>query len=269
MTKVLCAQLPTNSRSNATTESTTDSSAGVFIPRSDSSPSFTFEPAEEITSHLQGRSGTNIPAGSSADQVRPSIERSSDNSSDTDDITNTPPPSTKKKGKAVQCEGNESDSIDGLLENMRMSSPRLQLDTSDVTAAIAGLAIRPGNQAMLLGPTNPNAEGSSSNLRSSRRRSSSRVNITPYNLQDEEPPQDRFHEPAFQQAFSDAKGLMSELADVLGSSAVHIDPDSTMKRLHTEAGDLAHFQCPSTRTVGFVGDSGVGSLNHHQGRRPS
>jgi hypothetical protein len=93
-----------------------------------------------------------------------------------------------------------------------------------------------------------------------RRRSSSRVNMEIHKVSDEEPPNDRFHDPAFQQAFSDAKGLMQELADTLESSALHIDPDSTMQRLHQQAKDLARFQCPSTRTVGFVGDSGVGGF---------
>ncbi|KAF4487271.1 Nuclear GTPase SLIP-GC [Colletotrichum fructicola Nara gc5] len=64
---------------------------------------------------------------------------------------------------------------------------------------------------------------------------------------------------------------MSRLARVLGSSPLHIDPDSAIKRLHKRARDLSRFQCPPTRTVGFVGDSGVGkssllnSLLHQKG----
>ncbi|RSM10793.1 hypothetical protein CEP52_003372 [Fusarium oligoseptatum] len=44
----------------------------------------------------------------------------------------------------------------------------------------------------------------------------------------------------------------------LGSSSLHNSPESTIHRLHDEAGELARFEYPSTRTVGFVGDSGVG-----------
>jgi hypothetical protein len=55
---------------------------------------------------------------------------------------------------------------------------------------------------------------------------------------------------------------MSELTGVLGSSHILVDPDSAMQRFHKEAKDLAQFQCPSSRTVGFVGDSGVGTLYH-------
>jgi hypothetical protein len=253
------------------TESTADSSAGALTPRSDSNISFSFGPAHENTSHFQGRSDDDIPAGSSADRAIPSIERNPDSSSE-DDYTITTPPSTTRlswnasraantKGKAVLREGRGTDGIDARLENMRISSPDQILGMSNVAAAIEGVASGPSVQAALLEPRYPGIEDSSSNR---RRRSSSRANITPHDVRDEESPQDRFHEPGFQQAFRDAKGLMSELADVLGSSPLHIDPDSAMQRLHREAGDLAHFQCPSSRTVGFVGDSGVGTLHHQK-----
>ncbi|KAK2760545.1 hypothetical protein CKAH01_05231, partial [Colletotrichum kahawae] len=80
----------------------------------------------------------------------------------------------------------------------------------------------------------------------------------PHDVKDEDLPDDRFHHPDVQNAFVEAKALMSRLARVLGSSPLHIDPDSAIKRLHKRAEDLSRFQCPSTRTVGFVGDSGVG-----------
>jgi hypothetical protein len=60
---------------------------------------------------------------------------------------------------------------------------------------------------------------------------------------------------------------MSELADALGNNSLHVDPDSTIQRLHKEAGDLANFQSPSSRSVGFVGDSGVGMLHNQVGGR--
>jgi len=69
----------------------------------------------------------------------------------------------------------------------------------------------------------------------------------------------RFHDAAVQQALVDAKSLISRMRDVLGSSILHTDPDSTIRRLHLRAENLATFQCPSTRTVGFVGDTGVGT----------
>ena len=165
----------------------------------------------------------------------------------------------------MQREGCETGSIDAGLEAMRISSPGSSLGMRDVARALEGVAGSSGNPAALLDPTYLGREDSPSSRRSSRRRSSSRTSILPHDVRDEDPPQDRFHEPAFQRAFGDAKRLISELTDVLGSSSLHISPDSTMQRLHGKAGDLANFQCPSSRTVGFVGDSGVGALHLQDG----
>lgn len=51
---------------------------------------------------------------------------------------------------------------------------------------------------------------------------------------------------------------MLDLTDVLASGSLHTEPDSTMRKLFEEATELIRFKCPNTRTVGFVGDSGVG-----------
>lgn len=108
---------------------------------------------------------------------------------------------------------------------------------------------------------NPNrtSPGATGRPRSrSRRRSGSHVDESPHNVVDELPPQERFHEPVFQQSFSSAKHLMANLVSVLASSSLHNEPDSTMQRLYQQAIDLSRFQYPSTRTMGLVGDSGVG-----------
>jgi ABC-type multidrug transport system fused ATPase/permease subunit len=93
---------------------------------------------------------------------------------------------------------------------------------------------------------------------SHRRRSSSRLNDPIHDIKDENPPNDRFHNSTFQDALREAKALMAGFRDTLGSNSLHYEPDSVMQRLHQQAAKLAHFECPSTRTVGFVGDSGVG-----------
>lgn len=77
-------------------------------------------------------------------------------------------------------------------------------------------------------------------------------------MRDEAPPQDRFHDPEFQQALAHAKSLMARLAGALGSSTLHLEPDSTMKTLRDRGDELARFRSPPTRTVGLVGDSGAG-----------
>jgi hypothetical protein len=256
------ALIKTQSRATTSShkQSTDSGSAGVLTPRSGST-SFSFESVDGVG---RGRSGNDILAGTS---IIPSIERSSDSSSDDNQATTTPLrrkalPDTK--GKAVRREGRGPSIIDGGLGNMRMSSPGSGLDMSGMAATLDAEASSPGRETVLLKPGYPDKEVNSSSPRLSRRRSSSRTIITPHDVQDEDSPQDRFHEPTFQQAFGDAKRLMSEIATVLGSSSLRIDPDSTVQRLQREAGDLAHFQCLSSRTVGFVGDSGVGML-YHQG----
>lgn len=90
------------------------------------------------------------------------------------------------------------------------------------------------------------------------RRSSANHDRAPHCVSTEELPDDSFHSPEFQQAFQDAKQLMSTVEAVLGSSPIHLDPNSTMKGLFESARELAGFEYPSSRTVGFVGDSGVG-----------
>lgn len=52
--------------------------------------------------------------------------------------------------------------------------------------------------------------------------------------------------------------VLHSLADVLSSSSVHLEPDSTMKGLYGRAKNLSDFEPLSTRIIGFVGDSGVG-----------
>ena len=83
-----------------------------------------------------------------------------------------------------------------------------------------------------------------------------------YDVRNEKPPDDCFNNSPFQEAFRGAKLIMDDLAAVLNSGSHQFEPDSTMKRLHKNAQDLARFQCPSSWIVGFVGASGVGQLHH-------
>lgn len=139
-----------------------------------------------------------------------------------------------------------------------------RLGMSEVAAAIEGVGRTSDRPGVFLRPESSAVETSSSDRRHSRRRSSSRTNSARHDVRDEELSNDRFHEPSFQKAFSDAKRLMAELTHVLSSSAIRHEPDSTMRQLHERATDLARFHCPSTRTVGFVGDSGVGMYRHFE-----
>lgn len=239
---------------SAVTESTAGGSVRVLTP--ERSINFSPGPTNENASSSEPP-GHDISAGQSQDHPIPTIETDSDDSS-------TPSArllyAAKGKGRDVACGSHGTDGIGPGLQGMRISSPGQRLSMSDVAVAIEGMASSSGTGATL----DSRQLDIERNSPDRRRRSRSRVNTPVHNVQDEEPPQDRFHEPSFQQAFGDAKRIMSELSNVLGSNSLHIDPNSTMQRLHKEAGDLAIFQCPSSRTVGFVGDSGVGKL-HNQG----
>jgi hypothetical protein len=132
---------------------------------------------------------------------------------------------------------------------------------SEVGAAIENIGRGSDSPGVFLRPESPTVAASSSPRRFSRRRSSSRTSISRHDVRDEELPDDRFHEATFQQAFSDARRLMAELTGVLSSSTIRHEPDSKMREFHQKASELAGFHCPSTRTVGFVGDSGVGKYH--------
>lgn len=254
-------------------------SAGIPTPRSGSVPSSSSAP-EYTPSH-----GSSSVAGNEAipqDRVIPSIEQDFDETVTDDSSTSrntriltpsvslTPPPnrghqagspnSVQARGQPATRGSNGIGSVDAHLGNMRLSSPISSLSMAAVSNAIDNVAR--GHDSRANSSLEPRSSGSLSpspgRQGPHRRRSSSRANVEIYNVSDEKPPNDRFHDPVFQQAFGDAKRLMQELADTLESSALYVDPDSTMQRLHQQAKELAGFQCPSSRTVGFVGDSGAG-----------
>lgn len=131
------------------------------------------------------------------------------------------------------------------------------LEMSGVAAALSEVANGRDDRAILAEPGRETGSLSPA-PRASRRRSSSRANVPAHSLGEEEPPEDRFHAADVQQAFAGAKNVMETLTQVLGSSSLHAEPDSAIRRLHQQSKKLANFQCPSTRTVGFVGDSGAG-----------
>ncbi|KAI0448932.1 hypothetical protein F5B21DRAFT_520908 [Xylaria acuta] len=144
--------------------------------------------------------------------------------------------------------------LDAQLEGLHFSSTRSGMNMTSVADALQVVAAgQDSRSSPLLNPTPPPGRPGAQ-----RRRSSSQNNLGKHDVGDEAPPNDRFNLPAIQNALRDTKHLLSELVDVLGSSEVHNEPDSVMKRLHRQAEDLAQFKCPSTRIVGFVGDSGAG-----------
>jgi hypothetical protein len=57
---------------------------------------------------------------------------------------------------------------------------------------------------------------------------------------------------------------MTNLSRALNSRSGSHKPDSPIRLLTDQATELARFQCPTTRVVGFVGDSGVGTIYKSQ-----
>jgi hypothetical protein len=93
---------------------------------------------------------------------------------------------------------------------------------------------------------------------SRRRRSGSGVPRPPYRVEDEEPPPSLFHSQTIQQSLIDARAVVSRMAEALASSTMPQDESSSIRKFRQQALKLNEFQPPSSRTVGLVGDSGVG-----------
>ncbi|CAO2651427.1 Nn.00g039970.m01.CDS01 [Neocucurbitaria sp. VM-36] len=93
---------------------------------------------------------------------------------------------------------------------------------------------------------------------SHRRRSGSGINRETHRIENEEPPPALLHMPEIRDALANARTLTSRMVDVLSSSNLHRENDSSIGNLHQQAKRLHEFQLPSSRIVGLVGDSGVG-----------
>ncbi|KAK1975437.1 hypothetical protein LZ30DRAFT_605612 [Colletotrichum cereale] len=218
-------------------------------------------------SPTETRSSSRRSGGTGTGRVRtPSVSFSPPSSASPSRDLNSSPGASPGRAGSSRVEGRESASIAARLGGLDLGGRPSRLGMSDVGAAIAdiadGLGVRtPPPPPRQTTTASPDAWGVSPGLRpptDRRSRAGSRVSLVPHDVRDEEPPADRFHDPTVQGAFGDARALVARLARVLEGSPLHASADSTIKQLHGRARKLAGFQCPSTRTVGFVGDSGVG-----------
>ncbi|KAH8664648.1 hypothetical protein BX600DRAFT_464800 [Xylariales sp. PMI_506] len=271
---------------NNMTRSSTTTSEGRPTPSSDSVNS-----RNNVFIFSGGLSG-GIPTAhgnprSNPDRVIPSIEQEADqdldgSGSSTSNFMFTPSLTPNGSdltsnlcGSSVDRSGSDaSHNANAAVGRLRSRLRNLELSTSssarmgmgDLATAIEGVGngqrSRTGSSSLQVPGSSPDpqdAQEVANRGLAYRRRSSSRVyNRDAHDVKDEKPPNDRFLNPEFQKSFETAKRIMSDLATTLASSSLHVEPDSTMQRLHQRAGQLANFRCPSTRIVGFVGDSGVG-----------
>lgn len=174
-------------------------------------------------------------------------------------------PSTQREPMSPR--GEDSANISGRLANMRFSrepdtldeEPRVSeslLDLDSINEAVERLEMRSDTQN---GSPVPQTSLRVSRL-AARRRSSPRASQACHMVEDEELPNDKFNTASFQGSLAATKQLMCDLRSALGSSSIHLQSESAMKSLHERADKLACFRPPCTRTVGFVGDTGVGML---------
>lgn len=169
------------------------------------------------------------------------------------------PPGTYPSSPDGSSPPRSSLGVENQLDTLALPSEGPAFDMARLTAAVGNVEAGDDSATALLDPDSwsPRASMGTPNRARGRRLRSQRNN-TPHHVRDEEMPPEPFHEPAFQQAFADSKRVARSLADVLsGSSLIH-EPDSTIRTIREKALQLSVFQPPSTRTIGFVGDSGVG-----------
>ncbi|KAI1339281.1 hypothetical protein F5Y15DRAFT_423997 [Xylariaceae sp. FL0016] len=244
--------------------SSASNSEGISTPRSNNTP----RPSSTLVAgNNQGNSGTpvdQVPRSFSKGGMRPSIESNDGDVTGSSSTTGDPHARTPSVSVSPPLAAAIDDlgSINAQVDNMRLARTTPIRGLSDIADAIQVIARGEDSRgSSLLTPTSPSPDVDSPSPRRPRRtprRSSPRVRAEPHSVEDERPPNDRFNDPTFQRTFVDAKQLMANLGRTLGSSAIHEEPDSTMQRLYRQAGQLGCFQCPSSRVVGLLGDSGVG-----------
>ncbi|KAK0742907.1 hypothetical protein B0T18DRAFT_489791 [Schizothecium vesticola] len=260
---------PSTTHNGAVASESDTASLPIFTPASSSVFTSSGSPRGDGQYRFQGIPGSDIPIPSVENGASPSASCSSPSQNPTpvssSQLLSARSPTPSIAISQAPCSSAAAtppsssvgfSEIEAGIQGIRLSQPGDSLDMSSLAAALPRNSTSDSRPTPLRDSTAQSESPRSSPGRS--RRSSSRVNLQPHNVRDEEPPQDRFHEPAFQQAFRNAKALMGGLAAVLGSSALHLEPDSAMSNLRQTAQDLAAFQCPPTRVVGLVGDSGVG-----------
>ncbi|KAI1275476.1 hypothetical protein F5Y07DRAFT_389933 [Xylaria sp. FL0933] len=204
----------------------------------------------------------------SHDTVLPSVERPPPGEETPSFLSTPSTPDVRLPSVSVTPSGStiragRDDTINGLgsqLGGLRFSTSNPSIDMANISSALQQIIAGGSRRSSPLLDPMPRTSLSPSpgRLGAQRRRSSSRPIVEKHDVRNEAPPNDRFNLPGFREALRDTKRSMTGLVGVLGSSAVGNEPDSVIQRLHSQAKNLSQFECPSRRTVGFVGESGAG-----------
>ncbi|ORY11257.1 hypothetical protein BCR34DRAFT_484487 [Clohesyomyces aquaticus] len=170
-----------------------------------------------------------------------------ESASSTPSISVTPTPSTISSVPS-QSRGRTDSLVDGTSALLIGNSERPSPPTSVQRHLSAESSAEPAAREALNRSPSP----------ARRRRSGSGINRTVHSVEDEEPPQSLFHLRGIQDALANARDLTTRMVNILAASALHQEPGSSIQGLYQRAVVLSEFQPPSSRTVGLVGDSGVG-----------
>lgn len=87
----------------------------------------------------------------------------------------------------------------------------------------------------------------------------------PYDVRNEEAPEEPFFNPTFQAALGKGIELAKDVADGLEECELTGDSQSDLNRLWNDAKALSHFQSSDTRTIAVLGDSGEGQSAERPG----
>jgi hypothetical protein len=81
-----------------------------------------------------------------------------------------------------------------------------------------------------------------------------------YNVRQEELPQVPIYDIRLQNALRNVRGQLADLAQVMNRRELAQDPTTAFHGLYKQTLEASSFAYPATRTVGFIGDSGMGKL---------
>jgi hypothetical protein len=82
-----------------------------------------------------------------------------------------------------------------------------------------------------------------------------------YNVRQEELPQVPIYDIRLQNALRNVRGQLADLAQVMNRRELAQDPTTAFHGLYKQTLEASRFAYPATRTVGFIGDSGMGKLS--------
>jgi len=79
-----------------------------------------------------------------------------------------------------------------------------------------------------------------------------------YGMRRENLPNAPIYNQRLQTALREVKSQLGELESIIGRCPIASDDESKISALFKQVINQAQFEYPTTRTIGFVGDSGVG-----------